>query len=331
MLRLTIILVALLLQSGTAFAATCAGRDVWPTTSPAVKARIQRILSNDPFATGRFFEVTKNGKTSYLFGTMHSPTAGKLRLPSHVKKMLQGARVLMVEVSNDQEKAFYKDKSNLARMVVSKKSTNFIKHFQKSDLPFVLAVGKAAKMKPATLDHVQPWFFYVLASSVGCGPPRGTRPIMDAYIESLAENARIPVVGLETPRQALKAFQGFSAQDYALMIGAEYHAIKKQRPGDRSATMTAMYIRGDIQAIWQWQNMNYAGANRRGVALIEKLWRDKLLVQRNRSWMPAILRETEKGGAFVAVGAMHLGGEGGLMKALQRKGYQIQPIVFKFN
>lgn len=54
---------------------------------------------------------------------------------------------------------------------------------------------------------------------------------------------------------------------------------------------------------------------------------DRLLVARNRSWLPQI--ETlfsRKGSAFVVVGAAHLVGPDGLLALLRAKGYQIEQL-----
>ena len=46
-----------------------------------------------------------------------------------------------------------------------------------------------------------------------------------------------------------------------------------------------------------------------------------LLDGRNAAWLPRLLPVVAEGNAFVAVGALHLVGESGLIAALEREGY----------
>jgi uncharacterized protein YbaP (TraB family) len=53
-----------------------------------------------------------------------------------------------------------------------------------------------------------------------------------------------------------------------------------------------------------------------------------LLDERNLDWIPKLETYFQKGRAFVAVGAGHLGGEMGVIQLLRNKGYTVQPIAF---
>lgn len=56
---------------------------------------------------------------------------------------------------------------------------------------------------------------------------------------------------------------------------------------------------------------------------------DKMLLisERNFAWLPKILEAHSQGDAFIAVGALHLGGENGLLELLKRDGFKIQRIA----
>lgn len=54
---------------------------------------------------------------------------------------------------------------------------------------------------------------------------------------------------------------------------------------------------------------------------------DALLVQRNQKWIVEILKLTEQMPTFIAVGAMHLPGENGLISLLREKGFTVKPIL----
>jgi uncharacterized protein YbaP (TraB family) len=52
----------------------------------------------------------------------------------------------------------------------------------------------------------------------------------------------------------------------------------------------------------------------------------ELLDVRNKAWMPRLKSELSKGNAFVAVGALHLPGEVGLIELLRDSGFQITKV-----
>ena len=48
-----------------------------------------------------------------------------------------------------------------------------------------------------------------------------------------------------------------------------------------------------------------------------------ILDGRNRAWLPGLAAELSRGGAFVAVGALHLPGEAGLIELLRKQGFTV--------
>ena len=79
-----------------------------------------------------------------------------------------------------------------------------------------------------------------------------------------------------------------------------------------------------------WRNGDEKGIDRLSIAQLKttypKLY-DKLLVERNRKWMPIIESYFKTPATeFVLVGAAHLAGEHGLLKQLADRGYTISRL-----
>jgi uncharacterized protein len=51
---------------------------------------------------------------------------------------------------------------------------------------------------------------------------------------------------------------------------------------------------------------------------------ERLLLARNRAWIPALEKAHAAGGAFVAVGALHLIGEGSVVELLRARGFTVE-------
>lgn len=324
--------VLIALQSfGQPALAGCVGRDLWAAMPAAARAKLEKKIANDVFARGRFFRVTKNGKTSYLFGTMHAPAVGPLAIPQPVLTRLRRSKTLFVEVTDHEEAAFFGNMTRFGSEFMAKVPTNFARHFSAAEWQFITSVARSTGLEGDLLARARPWYVYMQMSALGCASGGGShQPIMDARIEQIGRAAGIRVQGLETPLTAIHAMQGFSPAQYAQMIRAEVWGYRNSSAGDLQVTRTNLYTRGNIQLIWQFQMMQFAAyGNKKGVRLVEKLWEERMLGKRNRAWMPTLLKAFGKGDAFVAVGALHLGGKFGLMRELSRRGYRVARIEFR--
>ncbi len=51
------------------------------------------------------------------------------------------------------------------------------------------------------------------------------------------------------------------------------------------------------------------------------------LDHRNAAWMPRLREWLQLGNSFIAVGAGHLAGEGGLISLLMADGYKVTPVL----
>ena len=53
---------------------------------------------------------------------------------------------------------------------------------------------------------------------------------------------------------------------------------------------------------------------------------ETLLNDRNLNWIPIIESKIKEKSVFIAVGAAHLGGENGVIRLLQKQGYQVEAV-----
>jgi len=52
----------------------------------------------------------------------------------------------------------------------------------------------------------------------------------------------------------------------------------------------------------------------------------KMIDNRNADWLTKLPELLKKSSCFVCVGAIHLGGNNGLIKQLERKGYKVKAV-----
>ncbi len=174
-------------------------------------------------------------------------------------------------------------------------------------------VGMSIEM----LDRFKPWF--VALTLLGIEWQRAgfdQRLGLDRHFYDRAIAAAMPVQALETIDYQIARFDEMTAGEQDQMLAATLKELDTQ-----TAAVT------DIADAWQTGN----------VATIERLvlqdlksetrLYERLLVERNRNWLPVIEGMiTRPGRAFVVVGAAHLVGPDGLLEMLRARGYTVEQL-----
>jgi uncharacterized protein YbaP (TraB family) len=95
----------------------------------------------------------------------------------------------------------------------------------------------------------------------------------------------------------------------------------KEKDGLKSAiaVMNDAYTRNDLNTL---HKLMYAGTYKR-----EEM--KPLLDDRNHYWMQQLPELMKDQSLFIAVGALHLVGETGLVQELRKKGYTVTPVNIK--
>jgi len=92
--------------------------------------------------------------------------------------------------------------------------------------------------------------------------------------------------------------------------------------------MLAAYVAGDetrIQALTDSERADFTKTGRTDAEYDQQM--DDLLFARNASWLPELEALHASGGAFVAVGAMHLIGKRSVLDLLRQRGYKVTRLT----
>lgn len=93
--------------------------------------------------------------------------------------------------------------------------------------------------------------------------------------------------------------------------------------------MVQLYLQDQIAEIWFMGKLKLAEVvgEAKAAELMGMIY-DQLLKTRNQNWMEKILPAVEEGNAVIAVGALHMGGEAGLLRLLEAQGFRVSPVSF---
>jgi uncharacterized protein YbaP (TraB family) len=166
--------------------------------------------------------------------------------------------------------------------------------------------------------HMKPWLLAVVFDS-----PKPLTPFaQDNLLMSKSEDLGKEVIGLEDTQEHFGIMDSFSRDEQLTMLRAVLRRNPQQKESDFELLMTA-YLAGDSNKVAALDEKITGGM------LPPTLWakmRSKLLDERNVVMAQRIEEEAKTKSVFVAVGASHLAGKGGLIARLKEAGYKLSPI-----
>ncbi len=252
----------------------------------------------------------QEGKTHYLLATMHTDDEKVLAMATKAQPYIQAADRVVQEMTPDMASVLaaagnmlMPGKQTLADLVEPQLLQKVKQLAQKKHLP----VAGLIKMKP--------W-----AVAVTLGTPLPRSDVLDQVIYKTALKQHKAVYGLETASEQLAVFDGLS-QSQQLRMLSEVVTQEAQLEAQFQAMKDA-YLRGDLVGL-QEISLMYEAA---GDADLAEWFREKLINERNDRMMQRLQVHLQAGAVFVAVGALHLPGERGLLSQLQQAGYEIHTL-----
>lgn len=309
-------------------AAQCAGTDLlaqMAITDPAAHAELFQRAHAVPNAIGKFWRVSRDGAPdSYLFGTFHDTGIARQPLDPVVAQALGAARLMLVEVTEEEQSRMQARIVDDPTFVVDPDRTGFSRQLTAAERE---AAERALAGRGVTLqiaDKLRPWMLFSLLAVPQCmlREAQQGQPTLDGLLMSDAAERGIPVAGLETYQQAIDSIASVPvvAMDQLLLD------MLRDMSGEEDArrTAVALYQAAEIAAIWEFSIVS--GAETAGIARSREIFdqlADLLLGTRNRAWMETLVPELKAGGVFAAFGAMHLVGDAGVIELLRAEGFEV--------
>jgi uncharacterized protein YbaP (TraB family) len=169
----------------------------------------------------------------------------------------------------------------------------------------------------AMMDRFRPWFVEFTLSALEMQKSGfETEHGLDMYFYKEAGKRGIPVDGLETLEQQVKAFEAVSG-DAQVDILAQSLTETEPLAAEMDDILDA-WKTGDTARVSAYMTRELKDAPEA---------RDALLTARNRRWLPIIEQALQSGGtSFIVVGAAHLAGPGGLLVLLREQGYSVEQL-----
>lgn len=262
------------------------------------------------FAKGLLWRVTRSGAAaSYVYGTIHVVDPRLEVLPAPVQAAFERAASLMLEFVPD---AYANERFTEAAMFLDRQTLE--EKIGAEDFERALAQLQPIGLSREFVNKLKPWGVLLnLREQRGTG---GATP--DARLAAMARARRLPVFQIEGVEEQIFTFDELPMDaQVALLRHSLAHRDELRELAER--TLEA-YLAGDLRAIWRLREQftaRHAEIASYQAALTKRIVHDRNVVMAFR-----MQRELRRGKAFVALGALHLYGEKGVLALLEQDGWR---------
>jgi uncharacterized protein YbaP (TraB family) len=180
---------------------------------------------------------------------------------------------------------------------------------------FDAVAGAAAQRGIAVdiIDRMQPWAVALLLGL----PEADTGRFLDQEIYLAALAAGRPVTGLESVGEQLMVFRSMPSQLQLQLLDETVKNV--HRLPTQLEQLTQLYLSGDARSLERITHEHFDSMPRPLASWFE----ERLLHKRNRRMLGRLQPLLADEAVMVAVGAMHLGGDSGLLAGLRRLGFEV--------
>ncbi|MDZ7601457.1 MAG: TraB/GumN family protein [Hoeflea sp.] len=334
---LLILLAAGLVYAGTARAqesaqetVTCNGVslvDRLSTTAPEKLASARTQAAATANGQGRLWKIDKPGRDpSWLFGTMHVTDPRVTELPDAAQAAFDTAGTVVIETIDilDPVKAQAALLTNPELTMFTDGST-LTSRLSEEDASLVEAELSRRGIPLALVSRMKPWMIAGMVAMPACELARKADGVefLDIRIASSATAQGKQLLGLESIGEQMTAMADLPIE-FHLRGLVETIRLSDLMP-DIMATMTELYLQGEIALIMPVilaAGPEDTGDDLDGYAEFEA----RIVTLRNHVMAGRAGPILEKGNAFIAVGALHLPGDEGLVSLLRDAGYTLTAV-----
>lgn len=284
------------------FYSLCTVALIIPRSSEAQKPPVSSLL----------WKISGKGlqQPSYIFGTFHIMCKSDFTISPALEAKIKTAKQFYGELDMD-DPGMQMNLMTKMRL----QETSLAKLLGDEDYKAVSDSFKSITGMPLQLfNQFSPFMpMSLLAiSSIKCAD----RVQPETEFVTIAKNNQLPILGLETIDDQLKAINAQPLDSQVLAL--KQTVLKYDSVQQMMVKMIQVYKQNNAEKIYRFI-MDNGGTNDFETAM---------LVVRNKKWIPVIKKAVMDKPSFFAVGAGHLGGKQGVIALLKKEGYTLTPVLY---
>ena len=270
--------------------------------------------ARDAFATGRLWRISKPGiADSYVLGTIHVADPRVAIVPAPVADAMARSRLFAVELVpevGDAQTSEFEELEGNGRLEPLLGAAAFAR---------VRAELAAQGIALPVIDRLKPWAAMMKISRSAPGSEQKT---LDDNLFVAARLSRLQILPLELLEEQIAAFDTVPVVTQVALLS---HALDHRAALNANVEPTiAAWLRGDLAALARVSERareQFPEMRTHYDRLLRHIIHDRTALMHHRLFMPL-----RKGRVFVAIGALHLPGERGLLALLHDDGYRLTRV-----
>ncbi|QUJ75525.1 TraB/GumN family protein [Sulfitobacter albidus] len=307
--------------------AACTGTDLRAGLSDAERAEVAATVAATPYPTGNIWRATRGDQTLHLIGTLHIADARLDAIAARLAPVVGEADLLLVEADAQAQAQLESAIANDPTLVFLSGPT-LLDRMSDREWRDIASAANARGIPAFMAAKFQPWYLSLILSMAPCvlqSMQTGAEGL-DAALEDAAVAAGTPVRALEPYDTVFRLFNEDPMDEQLDML--RLGGIPVDAANDAHVTLVAQYLDGALAEALATSRV----VGRRHVDLppsdYDALFDEtmtRILDQRNVAWM-APIAQADATRIVIAVGALHLIGERGLLNLLVQEGYTLERL-----
>ena len=255
----------------------------------------------------------KSAPASHVFGTIHLADPRVTSLPTAVMDELNRARSLTLEVKLDPDTILV-----LAKRMVYDDGRDLHGVAGPDLFEKAAAITAGLGLPEPLLRMFKPWAVALVLSA----PQQDPSGVLDIVLARSAAEQGKPVHQLESLEEQIAVFEGMSESDQVVLLGQTVENYERMPTQIRR--LVEAYLARDLASLWRISEES--GGEGVEAKRLRAVFAHRLLEERNVRMAERSEARLKEGGAFIAVGALHLYGGAGMLSLLEKRGYRVSRV-----
>lgn len=269
---------------------------------------------------GALFKVQHEGRTSYLFGTVHAGKQGFFPLEPQVTRALADSNALVLELDVRASEPF---QQALAAHALYPQGDSVRKHLSPATLALLeQALGRAG-MALGNLERYRPWLLANLLVGAEIERHGYVRTHgVEQFLLKVALQQHKPLRELESADYQLGLFAAMNDAQQETYLLENMAELASGAALQKTAGLIDAWSRADAPGInAAWQSMVSGDS-------VSASFMERTLLNKRNPEMAASIEHIMQADrtAFVGVGLLHLLGAQGVPELLRQRGYQVEQV-----
>ena len=268
------------------------------------------------FDRGLLWRIDKQGVApSHVYGTIHVSDARLAELPALVRQRFDAARSLLLEFVPDGysrerffEAAMFLDRQTLTDKIGPEDFERAVEQLQPIGLP------------REVVNRLKPWG--VLLNLRNAKRAEQGSPL-DSQLLHLARARRLPFDQIEGVEEQIFTFDEFPMESQVALL--KHSLAHRDELFELAEHTLEAYLAADLAGIWRLREQFIARHPQ--IAAHQAVMTKRVVYDRSVVMAFRMQRQLRRGGAFVALGALHLYGEKGVLALLEADGYRATKVL----